>query len=99
MMPQSVNISKRIAVLLVMMTVVVTWPRVIAAHGRPRDPLVRMENQRRRTEDRKTKRREQHDLQGAETRDAKKSAKDSHQSQTQSESGTPNQQTSPWYGF
>lgn len=98
-MPQSTSIVTRIGLVVAIVSAVgVPWPGVVAAHGR-RDPLEQMERQRRRTDDRKIKRREEHDVQGAEIRDAKKSAQDSRQSQTQSEVGAPNQQTSPWIGF
>lgn len=72
---------------------------VAAARGGARDPLVQWEQQRRRTESRKTKRREALDLQGAEMRDAKKSASDSRQSEMQNELGHPNEQTDRWTGF
>jgi len=99
-MPQSVNVSIRIGTVLAMVsTIGLGWPAVVAGHGHAHDPLAQMEHQRRRTEDRKTKRREQHDLQGAEMRDQKKSAQDSRQSETQSELGTPNQQPHSWLGF
>jgi hypothetical protein len=99
-MPRSVKVSIRIGTVLAMVsTVGLGWPRVVAGRGHARDPTAQMEHQRRRMEDRKTKRREQHDLEGAEMRDQKKSAQDGHQSQTQSELGTPNQQPHSWFGF
>jgi hypothetical protein len=55
-----------------------------------------MEQQRKKTAEHKTERREQLDIQGAEMRDAKKSAQDSRQSQKQGEIGNPNPQTDRW---
>lgn len=75
------------------------WTPEASARNRNRDPLTQMETQRRRNDDRKQKRREEQDLQGAETRDAKKAAQDSHQSETQSQTGTPNERTNTWFGF
>jgi len=64
-----------------------------------RDPLVVQEQQRVRTERRKEKRREELDDQGAEMRDAKKSAEDSKQSSQMQEFGQPSQQSDRWTGF
>jgi hypothetical protein len=97
---QSIKRWKRIGIVLVVATAVGTsWPSTVGAHGRSRDPFVRAETQHKRNEDRKAKRREQNDLQGAETRDAKKSSADSRQTQMQSELGTPNQQNDRWNMF
>jgi hypothetical protein len=74
-------------------------PRRAHARGGSRDPLVQWEQQRRRTAERKTKRREELDDQGAETRDAKKSSEDSKQNAQMQEFGQPNQQTDRWTGF
>jgi acyl transferase domain-containing protein len=85
--------------LMLVSAIEIPWPSVAAARGGSRDPTVQWERQRKRTEDHKSKRREQLDLQGAETRDAKKSAEDSRQSQMQTELGNPNPQTDRWIGY
>ena len=74
-------------------------PRRAHARGGSRDPLVQWEQQRHRSEERRTKRREQLDDQGAEVRDAKKSSEDSKQNAQMQEFGQPNQQTDRWTGF
>jgi hypothetical protein len=71
-------------------------PRRAQARGGSRDPIVQWEAQRHHTEQRKTKRREELDDQGAEMRDAKKSSEDSKQSSEMQEFGQPNQQTDRW---
>jgi hypothetical protein len=71
-------------------------PRCAHAHGGSRDPTVQWEQQRRRTEQRKTKRREELDDQGAEMRDAKKASEDSKQNAQMQEFGQPNQQSDRW---
>ena len=73
-------------------------PRRASAHGASKDPIVVWEQQKHRTEARKTKRREELDDQGAEMRDAKKSEADSKQSTQLQEFGQPNQQTDRWTG-
>ncbi len=99
-MQQPTKIWKRIGLILAIVGAVgVPWPSTVAARGGTRDPMGQWEHQRKHTADRKAKRREQLDLQGAEARDAKKSAADSRQSQMQSELGTPNAQTDRWSGF
>jgi hypothetical protein len=72
------------------------WPCAVSARHGSRDPLVQWEQQRKKTAEHKTERREQLDIEGAEMRDAKKSAQDSRQSQTQGEIGNPNPQTDRW---
>ncbi len=71
-------------------------PTRVHARSGSRDPLVQWEQQRTRTERRKEKRREELDAQGAEMRDAKKSAEDSRQNLQLQEFGQPNQQSDRW---
>jgi hypothetical protein len=71
-------------------------PQRAYARGGSRDPVVKWEQQRHRTEQRKTKRREELDDQGAEMRDAKKSTEDSKQNAQMQEFGQPNQQSDRW---
>jgi len=73
--------------------------RRASAHGASKDPIVVWEQQKRHTEARKTKRREELDDQGAEMRDDKKASEDSKQSEEMQEFGQPNQQTDRWTGF
>lgn len=89
--------TARAFVLLV--AVIVAWaarPVTADAHGRSHDPLAQLEQQKRRAEQRKTKRREELDVQGAETRDAKKAAEDSRQNSRLKDGGQPNPQTNRW---
>jgi hypothetical protein len=71
------------------------------AHTRSgsRDPVVQWEQQHRRTEQRKTKRREALDIRGAEARDAKTSDHESRQNQMQNQLGLPNPQPDRWKAF
>src|SRR5262245_35466863 len=92
----------RTLTILVLLAVVVAGavtPRIARARGGARDPLLQWEQQRRRTEQRKTKRREELDDQGAEMRDTKKSAEDSKQTQQLQDFGAPNPQSDRWTGF
>ncbi|HEY2388567.1 MAG TPA: hypothetical protein VGK30_16545 [Candidatus Binatia bacterium] len=73
-------------------------PTPARARNGAKDPLVVYEQQKVRTERRKEKRREELDDQGAEMRDAKKSAEDSKQNAQQQEFGQPNQQSDRWTG-
>ncbi|MBI3770700.1 MAG: hypothetical protein HY271_19705 [Deltaproteobacteria bacterium] len=96
----AIKLWKRVGVVLVVASAVGTaGPSAVGAHGRSRDPFVQAETQRKRNEEHRAKRREQNDVQGAEARDAKKSAADSRQNQMQTELGTPNQQNDRWNMF
>jgi hypothetical protein len=88
---QSAAIWKRIGIFLLAASATLAWwPRPAVAHGRSHDPRVRAERQHRHAEEQRTKRRQEIDLNGAEVRDAKKSAQESRQSQTQTELGPVN---------
>ena len=94
------QISKRS---VLMMIVAVTaamaamvWPRAARARGHHRDPMQQLEQQHHRSDVVRLKHRKEMDLSGAEIRDAKKSAQDSHQGEMQTELGPVNEQTNRW---
>ena len=95
-----IKFAKLLAILVLALAAVGTMtPRRAHARGGSRDPILQWEQQRRRTEQRKTKRREELDDQGAEMRDAKKSTEDSKQNAQMQEFGQPSQQSDRWTGF
>jgi len=91
--------KRSLAAVLAVSAVVAVFPVAARARGGTRDPLMQWEQQRRRSEQRKTKRREELDLKGAEMRDAKKAAEDSRQTDQLQNFGVPNQQEDRWTGF
>jgi len=84
---------------LLLLAAVLLVPVAVHARDRGTDPLARLDQQKHRNEERRTKRRAELDLEGAEIRDAKQATEDSKQNAQMNEFGQPNTQQDRWGDF
>ena len=89
----------RTLVLAAVLLAVAPSAPAVYARNQGQDPLARLDQQKHRTDVRKTKRRAELDLEGAQIRDAKHAEEDSRQNSQLNEFGQPNTQHDRWGDF